>query len=155
MFLQLYESILATENRKERKKTRSRLGWRRWRQKINLWVRVPSGGCCYQLEEQQTDLRGSIDCRGRVRCTGSCSPRSDLASETHGRPVKRDHPRNNNPRGQPVCCYMSCEEPEHSWTHQTYRHQISHTLLLIVLQSPLWLCTPQTLHLYICVSRTF
>ena len=100
---------------------RCRLGWRCWRQKINLWVRVPSGRCCYQLEEQQTDLCGSIDCRGRVRFTGRCSPRRDLASATYGRPVKREHPRNNDPRGQPVR-HISCQKPEHSWTHQTYRH---------------------------------
>ena len=32
---------------------RCRLGWRCWRQKINLWVRVPSGRCCYELESSK------------------------------------------------------------------------------------------------------
>ena len=41
---------------------RCRLGWRCWRQKINLWLSIPPGRCCYQLEEQQTDLRGPFDC---------------------------------------------------------------------------------------------
>ena len=93
-----------------------RLGWRCWRQKINLLVRVPSRRCFYQLEEQQTDLCGSIHCLGRVCCTGHCIPRSHLASATHGRPVKWEHPRNNDPWGQPVS-HMSCQEPEHSGTH--------------------------------------
>ena len=61
---------------------RCRLGWRCWRQEINLWVCVSSGRCCYQVEEQQTDLRGPIDCRNGVCCTVCCCPRSYVASTT-------------------------------------------------------------------------